>query len=147
MKQCRILLRLLVFALAAVQAHAALLVPTGANWRWLRGTNEASSPVNAWRQVGFADTQFTSAPAPFWYGDVLPGGTQITGMQNVYLSIFLRKTFVLTNLTEIGGLRMGSLVDDGFVAWINGTEVLRVGMPGASNDPVTINTLANNAAE
>ena len=131
----------------AAQVQAAVLIPTASTWRWRPGATEASAPVTAWRLNGFADTEFTSAPAPFWYGDMLPNGTQITGMQNVYLSIFLRKTFVLTNLTEIGGLRMGSLVDDGFVAWINGTEVLRVSMPGPANDPVTIATLASNAAE
>lgn len=130
-----------------VQAHAAVLVPTAAQWRWRPGTNEASTPITLWREPGFADTQFTTAPAPFWFGDVLPGGTQITGMRDVYTCIFLRKTFVVTNLAEIGGLRMGSLVDDGFVAWINGTEVLRVSMPGAAGTAVTTSTLANNAAE
>src|SRR5438046_2225260 len=85
-------IRLLVPVLMLIaHAHAAVLVPTAATWRWHPGTNEASAPVNAWRDLGFADTQFTTAPAPFWYGDVLPGGTQISGMQNVYLCIFLRK--------------------------------------------------------
>ncbi|PYJ00210.1 MAG: hypothetical protein DME25_21275, partial [Verrucomicrobia bacterium] len=37
--------------------------------------------------------------------------------------------------------------DDGFVAWINGTEVQRVNMPGAAGSAVTTNTLANNAIE
>src|SRR5688572_1603169 len=103
----------LAFTLAA-QTQAAVLIPTASSWRWRPGTSEASAPVTLWREIGFADTQFTTAPAPFWFGDVLPGGTQITGMQNVYGCLFLRKTFVITNLAEIGGLRMGSLVDDGF---------------------------------
>ena len=133
--------------LLVAQCHAAVLVPTSSIWRWQPGIKEASAPVNLWREVSFADAQFTTAPAPFWYGDVLPGGTQISGMQNAYTCIFLRKTFVLTNLTEIGRLRMGSLVDDGFVAWINGTEVLRVGMSGAAGEVVATNTLALNALE
>jgi hypothetical protein len=102
--------------------QGAVLFDRGADWRWRPGTNEASTPISAWRELGFNDTQFTTAPAPFWYGDAYPGGTQISGMQNVYLCIFLRKTFLITNLSEIGGLRLGSLVDDGFVAWINGTK-------------------------
>jgi hypothetical protein len=28
-------------------------------------------PTTFWREVGFADTEFNAAPAPFWYGDVL----------------------------------------------------------------------------
>src|SRR5436190_3825294 len=115
MKLPPLLIRTVVLSLVlAGQAHAAVLIPTASTWRWQPGTNEASTPVTAWREIGFADTQFTTSPAPFWYGDVLPGGTQITGMQNVYLCIFLRRTFVVSNLTEIGGLRMNSLVDDGF---------------------------------
>lgn len=75
----------------------------------------------------FNHSAFTAAPAPFWFGDALPG-TQITGMSGVYGSIFLRKTFVVNNPAEIAGLQLGALVDDGFVAWINGTEVQRVNM-------------------
>src|SRR4029077_6172020 len=133
------------------QAPAATLLDRGhAGWRWRPGITEASTPVGAWRVVGFDDSQFTTAPAPFWYdatGDssTLVGGTQITGMQNVYTSLFLRVTFVLANTNEIAGLKLGALVDDGFVAWINGTEVQRVGMTGVSGDPVSITTLANNA--
>jgi CotH kinase protein/Lamin Tail Domain/Bacterial TSP3 repeat len=131
----------------ATTAQGAAIFDRGATWRWRPGTNEASTPVGNWRLGTFNDAQFVTAPSPFWYGDVLPGGTEIAGMQNVYGSIFLRKTFVVTNLAEIGGLRLGSLVDDGFVAWINGVEVLRVSMPGVTGDPVTTSTLAVNAAE
>ncbi len=142
---------LLRFAVAAIllatQVRAAVLIPTGSTWHWRPGTTEASAPVTAWRDPGFDDKEFTSAPAPFWYGDVLPGGTAITGMQNVYGCLFLRKTFVVSRPSEIAALRLGALVDDGFVAWINGTEVLRVGMPGESGTAVTTSTLANNAVE
>jgi hypothetical protein len=127
--------------------QGAVLFDRGADWCWRPGTNEASAPISDWRNLGFNDGQFTTAPAPFWYGDLYPGGTQITGMQNVYLCIFLRKTFVITNLSQIGGLRLGAIVDDGFVAWINGTEVLRASMPGAPGDPVSTSTLAINAVE
>lgn len=113
---------------------AETLIPTGALWRWRAGTNEASAPITAWRAAEFNDSQFVSARAPFWYGDVLPGGTQISGMQNVYGSIFLRRAFVVPEVLSVGGLRLGALVDDGFVAWINGTEVLRVNVP----EPVAI---------
>ena len=127
--------------------RAETLIPTGALWRWRPGTNEASAPVTVWRSPDFHDSQFASAPAPFWYGDVLPGGTQIAGMQSVYGSIFLRRSFVVSNPADVGSLRLGALVDDGFVAWINGTEVLRVNVPGSAGDPVTVATLADNAVE
>ena len=124
---------LLLFLLTfTTTTPAALLFDRAAPWLWRPGNTEASTPVTAWRTNGFNDAQFTVAPAPFWFGDVLPGGTQISGMQNVYGSFFLRKTFVVANPAEIAALRLGALVDDGFVAWINGTEVQRVNMTGAA---------------
>ncbi len=138
---------LLAGCLLSASVLGATLIPTASPWRWRPGTSEASTPISAWRVAGFQDTQFATAPSPFWYGDVLPGGTQIDGMQNAYGCLFLRKTFTVTNLADITRLRLGALVDDGFVAWINGTEVLRVGMPGAPGSTVKVDTLANNAAE
>ncbi|MBL9134563.1 MAG: lamin tail domain-containing protein [Verrucomicrobiales bacterium] len=136
-----------LFSLASQPLTAAPLIPSASNWRWRPGTSEASTPLSAWRAIDFSDSEFTTAPAPFWYGDVLDGGTQIQGMQNNYGCIFLRKTFVVADALEVGGLSMTALVDDGFVAWINGTEVLRVGMPGDAGSEVTRGTLANNATE
>lgn len=136
-----------VALLFILETPAAVVVPTGASWRWLPGTAEASTPIESWRRFDFDDRAFTTAPAPFWYGDVLPGGTQISGMQGIYRCIFLRKTFTLTNPSEIGGLRLNALVDDGFVAWINGKEVLRVNMSGGTDSPVSITTEAINAEE
>jgi len=148
----RISLLIVLTLILATTAQGAAIFDRGATWRWRPGTNEASTPVGDWRLGNFNDAQFVTAPSPFWYdaaGDssTLVGGTQITGMVNIYGSIFLRKTFVITNLAEIGGLNIGTLVDDGFVAWINGVEVLRVNMPGVSGDPVTVGTPGNNAAE
>ena len=62
----------------AIPAQSAALFSTNATWRFLRGTNEASLPdVTAWRNAGFNDAAFADAPAPFWYGDIRPGGTQV----------------------------------------------------------------------
>jgi hypothetical protein len=140
---------LLIIGLFVAVAHSATVtfVNTADTWRWAKGLVEASTPIAAWRTNTFVDTAFVTAPAPFWYGDVLPGGTQLTDMINNYTCIFLRKQFVITNVNQFNQFQIGAAVDDGFVAWINGVEVLRVGMPGATGDAVTIATLANNATE
>jgi Chitobiase/beta-hexosaminidase C-terminal domain/Lamin Tail Domain/CotH kinase protein/Bacterial TSP3 repeat len=142
----------LTFALLAAPADAALIFSTNANWRLFKGRTEASTPdPTAWRGVNFNDSAFTDAPAPFWYdatGDTstLSGGTRLTDMQNVYTCLFLRRSFVLTNITEFSALRFGALIDDGYVVWINGAEVQRVnvGTPGSA---VSISTLATGATE
>jgi len=144
MKLRRILLRLFVLVLwGSGQIHAALLVPTASIWRWRPGTNEASTPVNLWREIGFNDTEFSAGAAPFWDGDIPSSGTQITGSS----SLFLRQTFLVPDVTAVGALRLGALADDGFVAWINGTEVKRVNIPGAPGAPLSTATLASIAAE
>jgi hypothetical protein len=141
------ILACLSLATLVSQLQAAVIFDRGASWKWRPGNTEASTPVETWRTIGFNDSGFTTAPSPFYYGESLTGGTVISGMQNVYGSIFLRKTFVLNNVAEIGGLKFGAIVDDGFVAWINGTEIHRFNMPGGAGTAVTISTLANNATE
>ena len=139
--------KLLLLAYLSAPSPAEVIFERGSNWRWRPGITEASTPVAAWRQPTFNDAEFSAAPSPFWYGENVVGGTEISGMRNVYRSVFLRKTFVLTNVSLVESLQLGAIVDDGFVAWINGTEVHRVNMSGAPGSGVTIDTLAINAAE
>ena len=123
---------LFVLALGVLPGRGATLVPVASpGWRVLKGTAEASVPIENWRKTGFVDSSFSAAPAPFWYGDVLPGGTQLSDMANGYSSFYLRHRFVVTNLTEIAALKLGAQVDDGFIAWINGAEVARVNGPSS----------------
>ncbi len=130
------------------QTQAALVFSTGASWGLFKGRSEASTPNTAeWRNINFNDAAFTPSSAPFWYGDVRPGGTQLTDMQNQYTTIFLRRSFVLTDTTSISALKLSAYCDDGFMVWINGTEVLRYNAPagnpsfnssaaGAATEPV-----------
>src|SRR5688572_21891369 len=112
-------------------APASLLFNTNAVWKYFKGRAEASTPDNtAWRQPGFDDSTFTDASAPFRYGDVLPGGTQLTDMMNQYTTIYMRRSFTIDDLAEVSGLRLGFRCDDGFIAWINGVEVYRYNVPG-----------------
>src|SRR5688572_28197714 len=125
----------LVFGLALLfgfllHSPAKVFFNTGADWKYFKGRSEASTPdVTAWRQPGFNDGAFTPACAPFWYGDVLPGGTQLTDMMNQYTTIYMRRTFNVENLADIAGLRLGFQCDDGFIAWINGVEAYRYNVP------------------
>jgi hypothetical protein len=143
--------RLFIASLMLFAASAALqadtIIDTNAVWRFRPGQTEASSPDNAaWRALNFDDTAagFTNAPSPFWYGDPYNGGTLLPTMLNSYTCIFLRKTFVVTNLSQVSALRFGAIVDDGFVVWINGVEVTRLNVTDANP---TIATLAANANE
>ena len=87
----------------------------------------ASSPVTAWRNLTFNDsgTRWSSSPAPFHFGESLNIGTLLSDMRNVYTCVFLRQTFTVTNKQEVNALVLDVKYDDGFIAWINGTEVAR----------------------
>ncbi len=114
-----------------------VVVPFGATWRWKKGTNEASTPITAWRINGFNDSAWLTGAAPFHFGtnssggdDQLFTGTIISDMRNNYVCIFMRRQFVVTNFAEVTTARLTANYDDGFIAWINGVEVARANVNG-----------------
>src|SRR5262245_1872383 len=125
LNRIRILAIALTLSLGLIPAEAALVFNTNAVWKLLKGRTEASTPdATAWRLRNFDDSAFVPSPSPFWYGDVQPGGTELTDMLNTYTCIFLRRTFVVTNLADFTTLQALSRCDDGYLVWINGTNVL-----------------------
>ena len=118
-------------------ANAAVIFPTNSTWTYFKGFSEASVPdPTAWRAVGFDDSSWPSGQAAFHYENSPGTATSYTGntllddMFGGYTSIFLRKTFVVTNVADISELQFHAFSDDGFIAWINGTEIARFNMPG-----------------
>ena len=98
------------------------------SWKYVLGTSEASVPASAWRAVVFNDAAWSTGPAPIGYdtagtpGTTLPIATTTpTSSVGNFLSIYFRKTFVITNLGDITSVSLAINVDDGAVAWINGT--------------------------
>jgi len=106
------------------------LIPSGASWRYLKGTTEASSPTTAWRATAFPDTGWSTGAAPLHYGDGLPTGTELGDMRGSYSCVFMRRTFTVTDLAALHALELSVDYDDGFVAWINGTEMARSNVSG-----------------
>ncbi|MFP6631615.1 MAG: lamin tail domain-containing protein [Planctomycetota bacterium] len=125
-----------------LRAAETILIPVEAQWRYLRGLEEASSPDPAsWRLPDFDDSAWTTAPAAFGFGE--PGlRTDLSEleppMRRNYTCIFLRKTFEVASLATLESYTLSSLYDDGFLVWINGNEVLRVNMPGETGDFVPV---------
>jgi hypothetical protein len=130
---------------SAVAVESATIIPIDSTWKVLKGFAEASSPdPTAWRGINADESAWLTSPAPFWYGDAQPGpGSQLDDMQFNYTCIFMRRTFVLNNVNDISEMQLGAQSDDGFVAWINGSEVARFNMPdgdipffGTSSSPL-----------
>jgi len=45
-----------------------VLVQSNSHWYFVKGTNEASTPAEAWRGLGFDASAWGRSPAPFFYG-------------------------------------------------------------------------------
>lgn len=120
--------------LVPAAADEALYLQRGSIWKYFRGQAEASSPdTTEWREFAFDDGSWASGPAPFGYGDP-PFGTELTGMRNNYSTLFLRRTFEVTDPDAIVELQANIDYDDGFSIWINDIEVLRENIdPGEPN--------------
>jgi hypothetical protein len=126
------------------------LVQSNSTWRFIKGLAEASDPISAWRAPGFDDSGWSNAPAPFFFGDPYTNanirGTLLSDMNSNYTSIYLRKEFNVENRGEILSLLLNHQSDDGFIAWLNGFEVLRYNVPSGANGDHPYNTNASAAA-
>jgi hypothetical protein len=115
-----------------LDARTTLIASNGL-WQFLKGTAEASAPGDVWRRLGFAATGWSNGLAPFYYGDpyntVDNPGTLLSDMLSTYTSLYLRRQFVVANAAAATNLYLSATSDDGFIAWINGVEVLRYNMP------------------
>lgn len=109
------------------ESSAQELVAPSAAWKYFPGLQEASSPTGAWRNRGFEDGDWAQGPAPFRYGTG-EGGTVLESMEGRYSTLFLRHVFQVAD-TNTSHLNLEVDYDDGFIAWINGIEVLRQNAP------------------
>ena len=109
-----------------------VLVGEGAQWKYRKGTEEASSPRGAWREAEFDDSSWATGKAPVGYGENFIA-TTLSDMRNGYTSFYLRVTFQIEDPEEIRGLVLEAVFDDGFNAWINGVHV--AGSNAPSEDP------------
>src|SRR5207249_7175703 len=119
----------------------------GDSWRFFRGdTDPSPESAAAWRQRIFDDAAWERGNAAFVYGEAGFSGTDLTGMQGSYTTLYLRHTFTLANPAAITALQLHTVVDDGFIAWINGTRVAATNAP-ASDAAVTRTSLATVTTE
>src|SRR5881394_4042739 len=90
---------------------AQLLIQTNSNWKYFKGTNEASSPTTAWRAAGFDDSAWLSGPAPIGYEPTngLRMATPLPDMDGNYSAVFFRKKFVVDNAAAVSTLLLEAL--------------------------------------
>lgn len=91
-------------------------------WRYWIGT---SDPGQNWRSLSFDDSLWPEGPGGFGYGDN-DDNTIIPQCR----SVFLRTKFSIADTSLIRSAILSVDYDDGFVAYLNDTEIARVGVQG-----------------
>ncbi len=114
----------------AALAAPDVLLTQGAEWSFFRGKKEPSDDL-AWTAPAFDDSSWERGPGGFGYGDG-DDQTVLSDMAKAYTTLYLRRRFEIAHRTALSALTLRVLVDDGFVAYLNGAEVGRTaaGTPG-----------------
>ncbi len=139
-----------------VQIGAAPPAPTplvnyNDTWQYHKGTN---APGAGWQTNNATDALWTSGVGGFGFTtenyapETNRCGTILSDMPNGYRTLYIRKSFEITNPADLA--RQISLIvdwDDGWVAYLNGVEVARANAPGAVNTEPANTALASASHE
>jgi WD40 repeat protein len=98
-------------------------VPLHAEWRFFVGRKEPSAGVD-WAGQSFDDRSWQTGRSCFGFGrrEVL---TVLPDMLGRATTLYLRHRFQVGDLDRVAGLELRVLVEGGFVAYLNGSEVAR----------------------
>lgn len=118
----------LFFTVAHSQVHHwETIVKDNSSWYYQVPT-AASSPE--WITPSFTVNSWFQGTGGFGYGD----GDDNTILPSSAVSVYTRIEFTIANLNQIVAMALHFDYDDGFVAYLNGTEVARNGLSG-TNQP------------
>ena len=105
-----------LFTFSQIDHWESVVLP-GDNWNYLVPT---SQPNANWNQPGFNASSWSSGPSGFGFGDDDDATVIPTTM-----SVYIRKTFNITDASAVGYMVLDIDYDDGFVAFLNGQEIAR----------------------
>ncbi|MBN1669827.1 MAG: lamin tail domain-containing protein [Kiritimatiellae bacterium] len=112
--------------------NSGVLVPKTAGWKFYdRGQDLGTT----WRQPAFDDSGWDDGNGPLGYGypDVDTAVSYGDDPENKPITTYFRKAFTLGGAVgHVTDLTLSVTYDDGFVAYLNGQELLRASMPGGT---------------
>ncbi len=131
-------------------ADITTLIPYGSSWKYWCN-NQANYPVS-WPTTAFNDAAWPSGNAELGYGDgdeatCIPsggGGTLCSPTGSKWITSYFRKTINIQNLSAFRSFIFKVERDDGYVVYVNGTEVARDNLPQGA---ISWSTLANSNTE
>ncbi len=110
------------FAQSGAVDHYETVVYATDIWRYFPGT---SDPGASWKSLSFDDSSWQEGQGGIGYGDN-DDNTVISAV----VSLFMRIRFNVIDTSKIKDLLFHMDYDDGFVAYINETEIARAGLTG-----------------
>ena len=107
------------------------VVPLDHPWRYQKGDKAAPEK---WTEVDFDASKWPQGNSGFGYSDdekeLATIKTKLDDMGKKYISVFIRTEFSLADPTSLQNLLLTVLIDDGFVAYLNGEAVGRHNVEG-----------------
>ena len=109
-------------------------------WKYVPGLREPSGnrtgrATTIWAEADFDDRAWLTGDAGFGYGDD-DDVTLLDDMRGEYVSVYLRKKFVLPPQFDADSARFNFRYDDGVVVYLNGVEIGRSpSMEGLDSPP------------
>jgi hypothetical protein len=138
-----VLVLLLSFSLEQVQAqqnrvnHWESVVYPVDTWKYWVATT--AGPATNWNMPDFQDSNWSSGTGGIGYADN-DDGTVIPSSPTP-LAVFIRKSFEIKDTSKIFSAMLHMDYDDGFVAYLNGTEIARANL-GTVGVSTPFNTFA-----
>ena len=104
-------------------ADAKVVIARNATWQYLA----EKDPDPNWNRPGYSpDKNWKTGTAGFGYGD--GDDKTVIEMRNKFARVYLRTEIAIDDISdigEIGRLALSISYDDGFIAYLNGKEILR----------------------
>ncbi|MHC4325030.1 MAG: right-handed parallel beta-helix repeat-containing protein, partial [Planctomycetota bacterium] len=107
------------------------LIAPGETWKFFKGTVPPGNPPDAWKAIDFDDSDWQTGATGFGYGDN-DDATVLDDMRYNYVSVYIRKEFAASSLPADEVIKLEIDYDDGFIAYLNGTEIARDNMPAGT---------------
>ncbi len=133
-----ILLGLFAFQSNAQLNHWETILYDSTTWKYQ--VPNANTPNN-WQATNFNDATWNSAKGGFGFGD----NDDFTVLPTNSTAVYLRRTFDITDLSSIIALAMHIDYDDGYIAYLNGIEMARNGIPNGVPGYNTFATMSHEA--
>lgn len=119
--------------------HWETAINEGNTWHTFIGDTE---PPADWTSVDFDENTWTAAQGPFGYGD----GDDVTEVPEGTISFYYRTSFDVADASLLDSAILSMDYDDGFIAYLNGTEIARsFNMPPGPADYTTVPTIDHEA--